>query len=164
VIILWLTHGLDRRDVLALRAPRSWSRAVGWSLVVVIGIYILNAALDPFLHAGDEQGYTPPGWDPSRADAYAANFVVIAIVAPIMEELMFRGVGYSLLARYGSALAIAVVGITFGLVHGLVYGFVILAAFGAGLAWLRAKTDSLYPCVAVHAIFNGVAMIVAVTI
>jgi membrane protease YdiL (CAAX protease family) len=162
-IVLLLTMGLNRRDVLALRRPRSWWRAVGLALLVVVAVFVFEAVLDPFLNAGDEQGYAPNRWEPSHADAYAANFVVIALIGPIVEELMFRGVGYSLLARYGSAVAIAVVGITFGLVHGLVYGFVILAAFGAGLAWLRAKTGSLYPCVAVHATFNAVALVVAVT-
>jgi membrane protease YdiL (CAAX protease family) len=162
-IVLLLTKGLDRRQVLALGRPRSWWRAAGLAIVTIVGIYVFTTALDPFLHAGEEQGYTPPSWEPAHADAYAVNFVVIAVIAPIVEELMFRGVGFSLLARYGSLVAIAVVGIAFGLVHGLVYGFVILAAFGAGLAWLRAKTGSLYPCVAVHATFNAVALVVAVT-
>ena len=48
--------------------------------------------------------------------------------------------------------------------HGLVAGLVVLSVFGIGLAWLRAKTDSVYPCIAVHALFNAVALIVAVTV
>ena len=76
---------------------------------------------------------------------------------------MFRGAGYSLLARFGQIVAILVVGVTFGLVHGLIEALVVLAAFGIGLAWLRARTDSVYPCMAVHALFNAVALIVAVT-
>ena len=76
---------------------------------------------------------------------------------------MFRGAGYSLLAPFGQAIAIAVVGLTFGLVHGLVHGLVMLAAFGAGLAWLRAKTLSVYPCMAVHALFNTVTLVYVVT-
>ena len=163
VIILWITRGPRRRDLLALRAPPSWWRAARLSLYVIVGIYILTAAVEPFLHAGEEQGLTPPAWDPQRAWAYAANFAVIAVVTPIVEELVFRGAGYSLLAPFGQAVAILVVGLTFGLVHGLVHGLVILAAFGAGLAWLRARTESVYPCMVVHSIFNSVALILAVT-
>lgn len=162
-IVLWITRGPARRDLLALRPPRSWSRAVGFSLALIVAIYAMTLLLEPFLHAGDEQGLAPTSWDPDRAGAYAVNFAVIAVVTPIVEELMFRGAGYSLLVPFGQAIAIAVVGLTFGLVHGLVHGLVILTAFGAGLAWLRAKTDSVYPCIAVHALFNSIALVVVVT-
>jgi membrane protease YdiL (CAAX protease family) len=162
-IVLWITRGPRQRDLLALRAPRTWGGAVKSSILVILGIYAVTAVLEPFLNAGEEQGLTPPGWDPDRAWAYVANFVVIAGVTPIVEELMFRGAGYSLLARFGQVIAILVVGVTFGLVHGLVNGLAILTVFGIGLAWLRARTASVYPCIAVHSLFNSVALVVAVT-
>jgi membrane protease YdiL (CAAX protease family) len=162
-IVLWITRGPHQRDLLALYRPRSWPRAVAYSILVVIGVYVLTVASDPFLHAGREQGLTPPGWEPSRAGQYAANFVVIAVVAPVVEELMFRGAGYSLLVRFGELTAIVLVGLTFGLVHGLIAGLVVLASFGAALAWLRSRTASVYPGIAVHALFNSVALVVAVT-
>ena len=34
-----------------------------------------------------------------------------------------------------------------------------IAAVGAGLAWLRSKTGSVYPGMATHAIFNGIAVL-----
>lgn len=162
-IVLWITRGPARRDLLGLRRPLSWARAAGLSLGVIVGIYIVTAVLEPFLNAGEEQGLTPSEWDGDRAWAYIANFAVIVFVAPVVEELMFRGAGYSLLAVFGGAVAVLGTGIAFGLVHGLVYGFIILALFGIGLALLRHRTKSVYPCIAVHAIFNAVAMIVAVT-
>ncbi len=163
LVVLWITRG-RHRELLALRAPRSWSGAAGWSIAVIVAVFIVEAVLEPFLNAGEEQGLTPDAWDPDRAGAYAANAVVIAVIAPIVEELMFRGAGYSLLARFGQVVAIVAVGILFGLVHGLIAGLVVLSVFGIGLAWLRAKTDSVYPCIAVHALFNAVALIVAVTV
>ena len=60
------------------------------------------------LDAGDEQGLTPDAWDSSRAGAYAANFVAVALVGPIVEELMYRGAGMTLLAPYGSTVAVLV--------------------------------------------------------
>lgn len=162
-IVLWIARGPARRDLLALRRPWSLGRAFWLAGVVIVGVYVLVAAVEPFLHAADEQGYTPPAWEPDHAGAYTANFVVIAGVTPVVEELLFRGVGYSLWARFGQVIAIAVIGISFGLVHGLVAGLVVLSAFGAGLAWLRARTGSVYPCIGVHALFNAIAMIAAVT-
>jgi membrane protease YdiL (CAAX protease family) len=150
-------------ELLALRQPPSWPRALGLALALLIGIFILAAILEPFLNPGEEQGLTPSGWDSSRAGAYAASFVVIAFVGPFVEEAAFRGLGYSLLVPFGVWTAILGVGVAFGLVHGLVEGLPILAAFGAFLAFLRARTDSLYPCVVLHSAFNAIALIVAVT-
>ena len=45
------------------------------------------------LGAADEQGLTPEAWDSSRAGAYAANFVAVALFGPIVEELMYRAPG-----------------------------------------------------------------------
>ena len=163
-IVLWITRGPEQRDLLALRAPRSWRRAIGWSLLVILAVYVVSAIAEPFLDPGEEQGLTPDSWEPDHAWAYAANFVVIAGVAPIVEELMFRGAGYSLLARFGRFVAVVMTAVSFGLIHGLIEGFLILAAFGIGLAWLRAKAESVYPCIAVHAVFNAVALVVAVTV
>ena len=153
----------SRRELFALRRPTSWGVAVGIGIAIGIGMVILTAALGPVLHPGREQGVTPDVWEPKHAAAYVANGVVICIVAPIVEELTFRGLGYSLLVRFGRWAAIVLVGIAFGLAHGLVEAFPFLAAFGAGLAYLRSKVDSVYPGMIVHGTFNAVALAVAVS-
>src|SRR5205814_4786520 len=99
------------------------------------------------------------GWEPSHAGAYAANFVAVAGIAPFVEELTFRGLGFTLLQRFGTWPAILVVGITFGLAHGLVEALPELALFGCALAWLRARTDSVFPGMLVHATFNAVGLL-----
>lgn len=163
-LILVITHGPAQRELLALRRPRAIGRAIGLSLGVIVAIYAVSAAIEPFLQGGKEQGYTPDHWEPAHAGAYAANFVLIAFVAPIVEELTFRGAGYSLLAPYGQIVAILGVGLLFGLVHGLIVGLLVLSLFGIALAWLRSRTDSVYPGMAVHSLFNAIALVVAVTI
>ena len=151
------------RRLLALRRPVSWPRAFGLAGLVIVGIYILTAALDPLLHPGREQGLTPSGWDSHRVAPFVANFVVVAVVAPIVEELTFRGAGYGLLEQWGRWFAIVAIGLLFGLAHGLVEALPILAVFGCGLAWLRSRTRSVYPGMLVHAAFNAIALIVAVS-
>jgi membrane protease YdiL (CAAX protease family) len=160
---LTLLIALHRSDLLALRRPRSWGRSLGQAIGLLFVVLVGGNILDHYLHAGREQGYTPPGWEPDKAKQYAANFVVVAIVAPFVEELLFRGVGYSLLEPLGRFPAIAAVGVTFAAVHGLLAGFVILALFGAVLAWLRSRTDSVIPGMLVHGSYNAVALILAVT-
>jgi membrane protease YdiL (CAAX protease family) len=165
-LFLGITLAIARGDVrrlLALRQPRSWGQAVRIAIGVLVVIYVLSFLLNPLLHPGEEQGLTPTGWDSSRAGAFVASFIAIAVIGPFVEEAMFRGLGFSLLVRYGSWVAIGVIGLTFGLYHGLVDALPILAAFGAGLAYLRSRTDSLYPCVLLHGAFNAIALIASVT-
>jgi membrane protease YdiL (CAAX protease family) len=151
-----------RTDLLALRRPRSWPVALGLGLVLLVGVYVVVALIDPVLHGGREQGLTPTGWQPRHAAAYVANAVVVAGVAPVVEELTYRGLGVSLLAKYGRWVAIVVVGCCFALDHGLVQAFPELALFGCALAWLRLRTASVYPGMLLHATFNGIALVLAV--
>ena len=94
-----------------------------------------------------------------------ANFAVVVLVAPVVEELTFRGFGVSGLAGIlGPTWAIIGVGIAFGVWHGLLIAFPVLAIFGAILAAVRIRTASVYPSMVVHAIFNGVALVGAVVV
>jgi membrane protease YdiL (CAAX protease family) len=163
-VVLLIARGGPARDLLALRRPRSWTRAALISLAIFVIMLVLGAALDPFLDAGEEQGLTPDTWDSDRAGAFAANAVVVAGVAPIVEELTYRGLGFSVLARFGQAVAIVLVGIFFGLGHGLVVAFPILTAFGIGLAFLRSRTDSVYPSIVLHSMFNALSLALALTL
>jgi membrane protease YdiL (CAAX protease family) len=160
-IVLAIAGGA--RDLLALRRPPAWGRALSLAAATFIGIFVVTGILDHFLHAGKEQGLTPSGWDSSRAGAYAANFVVVALVAPVVEELTYRGLGFTLLERYGQWVAIVVTAVLFGASHGLVEGLPVLTAFGIGIGWLRSRTGSVYPGMLVHAVFNGLALVLAVT-
>jgi membrane protease YdiL (CAAX protease family) len=162
LIVAWIAAGPERRELLGLRAPRSWPAALGLAILGLFAVFATAALLEPILHAGEEQGLTPEGWDSDRAGAFAANAVVVAFLAPVVEELMFRGIGFALLERFGQAAAILGTGFAFGLAHGLVGGFVILAAFGIVLSWLRSYTGSVLPPILLHAVFNGLALLVAV--
>lgn len=166
-VIAAIVYGIaglgERRRLLALRRPTSWRTAAAIGVGIGVGMLVLSYLLGPLLHPGREQGITPDRWEPDHAAAYIANGFVIAVVAPIVEELTFRGLGYSLLVRYGRWAAIVLVGIAFGLAHGLVEAFPFLAAFGAGLAYLRSRVDSVYPGMVVHGLFNATALTVAVS-
>jgi membrane protease YdiL (CAAX protease family) len=161
-IVLFIARG-DERNLLALRRPRSWTTAAGIAAAVIVGVFVIEILLDPLLHPDREQGLTPTHWEPTHAAAFVASFVALVVIGPFVEEATFRGLGYSLLAPFGSVLAIVGTGVLFGLAHGLVEALPVLVALGIGLAYLRARTDSIYPGVAVHALFNAIALILAVT-
>jgi membrane protease YdiL (CAAX protease family) len=162
-IVLAITGLQDTREMLAVRRPRSWPRALGLGLALIVAVYVLVGILSPLLHPGKDQGLTPSGWDSSRAPQFVANFVVIACLVPIVEELMFRGIGFTLLDRYGERAAIVFVGLLFALVHGIPSALPVLALFGGGLAYIRARSDSVVPGMLVHGTFNALSLILAVT-
>ena len=98
-IIMLLTRGLDRRRFLALRRPRtSWRRAAGIGAVVILVVFVVSAVVAQFANAEREQGLIPQHWNPSKIAPFAAFCFVVVVIAPIVEELLFRGVGYGLLA------------------------------------------------------------------
>jgi hypothetical protein len=163
-ILLLIARGLPRREMFALRRPDSWRRALGLALVALAAIWIASAALAPFLDADEEQGLVPDEWDSSRAGAFVAFFVVVAFVAPAVEELTYRGLGFTLLAPYGTWVAILATGALFGAAHGLIAGLPVLTFFGIAVGWLRARTRSVYPPMLLHGVFNGTALIVSVTL
>jgi membrane protease YdiL (CAAX protease family) len=159
-VLLLIAKGLDLREAFGLRRPHSWSSAVGWALGLLVAMLVLAAALEPI--GGEEQGLDPPGWRSDRALAFALNALVIAGAAPLVEELMYRGLGFTLLSPLGVAAAIVVIGISFALAHGLFRAFPVLFVIGAGLAFLRWRTGSVYPPIILHACFNGVGLVVGV--
>jgi membrane protease YdiL (CAAX protease family) len=156
---------IDRFDLLALRAPRSWGKAAGLAAAIVVGIFVWEGVIS-FLplpeSPGQEQGITNVSWEPAHAGAFAANFVLFAAIAPFVEELTFRGAGQSLLRFLGRWPSIVIVGVAFGLAHGLVEALLVLVPFGIALAWLRDRTESVVPGMFVHAFFNGTALVLIV--
>jgi membrane protease YdiL (CAAX protease family) len=156
-----LLIAIDRFDLLALRPPRSWKRSLKLGAAVIVGILVWESVASylPLPQSpGKEQGITNVHWEPSHAGAFAANFVLFAVVAPFVEELTFRGAGQSLLRFLGRVPSILLVGVAFGLAHGLVEALVVLVPFGVGLAWLRDRTASVLPGMIVHGLFNGAAL------
>ena len=161
-----LLIAIDRFDLLAWRAPRGGvgiaARVAG---TLIVAVYILELVITqlPFEDPGKEQGLTPTHWEPSHAAAFGANVVLFCLVAPVVEETLFRGVGQSLLReRFGAWPAIVLVGVAFGAWHGLLYALLILVPFGWALAYLRERTNSVYPGMVVHALFNAAAIAVSV--
>ncbi len=167
-ILLLIGRGLPLRELLALRRPASWPRAIGLAAVALLAIYAVAIAYSQVLglfgdwDATEEQGLVPSGWDSSRAGAFVAFFLAVTVLAPIVEELTYRGMGLSLFLPYGAVLAVLATGVLFGGAHGLLIGLPVLTAFGIVNAWLRLRTDSVYPPMLVHSVFNGVAMIFSV--
>jgi uncharacterized protein len=86
--------------------------------------------------------------------------LAVVVAAPLMEEILFRGLLYtSLSARIGVPAGITITTLTFGVVHVCTYGtdwYSILQTLVMGLilTLLRAWTRSLWPCTVAHVTNN----------
>jgi len=100
------------------------------------------------------------GVDRSTAALVAVSFLV-AVVAPLCEELFFRGYFFTALRNWRGLWPAAILtGLVFGAVHAgsSPVGFLVpLAFFGFILCLIYARTGSLYPCIALHCVNNSIA-------
>ncbi|RHP45300.1 CPBP family intramembrane metalloprotease [Clostridium sp. OM02-18AC] len=76
------------------------------------------------------------------------------IIAPVMEELMFRKYLVERLVPYGQKTAVLFSGLLFGLFHGNFYQFFYAAILGAVFAWIYSSTGRLRYNIALHMCIN----------
>src|SRR5215207_11001149 len=157
-LTLWAgtAYGNPFRALGLTRFPVKWTAIAVGLIFLVLG---LSFALEPILHAGEEQGYAPDVWRPERARAFFVNGLVAATIVPFAEELFFRGLGVRALTFLGSAVAILGTALVFGLGHGILVALPVFVAFGAALAWVRLRSDSVWPGIVAHGLFNALALV-----
>ena len=81
----------------------------------------------------------------------------IILIAPWLEELLFRGLLFRWLLGYRSVIASAVLsGVIFGVVHDSLASIFPIAALGVALALLYNRTGSLLTVILFHTFFNSI--------
>lgn len=82
--------------------------------------------------------------------------IYTVVIAPICEELVFRGLMLTTLnGKAPKWAAIIGVALIFGLIHSFPIGFIYAFSLGIVLGWLFYFTGSLLPCIIVHMLFNA---------
>lgn len=91
-----------------------------------------------------------------------ALFVLLAVViAPLFEEIFFRGFLFRAFASSWGWLAGAVASAAvFGVAHAQFDVFLPLFVLGLMLAWVYQRTGSLWTAISLHALFNGLSVLV----
>ena len=93
----------------------------------------------------------------------SSGFFVVVIMAPVTEELFFRGMilkGLGL--KYKPAMTICISAFLFGAIH--FNPWQLIPAFGAGIfiGWLYLVTNNILLCIFVHALNNGLGYIMEI--
>jgi membrane protease YdiL (CAAX protease family) len=97
------------------------------------------------------------GADSNKLLLVVGALVVIA-VAPVCEELFFRGILFKVLRQRMPFWPAAVIdGVLFGFVHGSLVIVPVLAALGVMFCYVYERTGSIFPTIALHALNNTIA-------
>lgn len=99
---------------------------------------------------------------PTDPVAMLLSFVMIVVLAPLAEELLFRGWMFTAIrARFAAATTVGVCTLVFAVAHWDATGLYPLAVLVPGwvLSELRERTGSARPAVAAHALYNGVGWV-----
>jgi uncharacterized protein len=145
-------------------------RAVGITVLAGIAYYVVTAIYASLLNFhGNEKLPRELGVSKNTA-ALAGAAVFVCVVAPVAEEVFFRGFVFGVLRRWrisvagrqlGPWLAAVITGILFGLAHtgsASPRYLVPLGFLGFMLCLVRWRTGSLYPCIALHSLNNSLAL------
>jgi hypothetical protein len=139
------------------------------ALPVLVATLALGGILSRFL--APAPSVLPPAAD---AAALAANLLSAAVLAPIGEELFFRGFATTAWARAaGPSAAIARGAVFFAVAHVVtlvdvsfaegaqraLFSFLALLPVGVALGWLYLGRRSLYAAIGLHAAFNAVQVV-----
>lgn len=151
----WRTIGFTAAPV------RTWFLVPLGAVVLLVGTTAI-AALYPVL-TGE------PFANPQATRFFGEEFgvfliaslvIVLVGVVPLSEELVFRGIIYPLLDhRWGASVAIGSSAVLFAAYHiSTPVLFPVFLFVGIVLGWLRAQSASLWPCIVLHAAYNGIGL------
>ena len=127
---------------------------------MMVGNYIGNFITYYFSSMLDESLQNPVE-SLTSGQSFWINLVFVSIVAPILEELVFRKFVCDRLLPLGEGYAVVLSAILFGLVHGNFFQFFYAAAVGALFAFIYVKTGRLRYSIAYHMIINFLGGVIA---
>ena len=162
VVLLALASraGLRARD---LGFTRPSGSALADAVAAAAGLWLLSIAVNLVsvrLFGPHPQSLIETFGAHRGAGPYAMDLIASALVAPIAEEALFRGVLFGGLSQrmpvWGAATASALL---FALFHGL--GVVLpIFVLGLGLAYVYARTGTIWASMTTHALVNAVSVTV----
>lgn len=134
-------------------APVFVSYFVATTMVLtVLGLFLGESVLDQEQELGFEAG--------GGALEMSMAFVTLVVLAPVGEELLFRGFLFKgLKTKLDYRVAIFLSAALFGLAHGQINVGFDTFVLGVFLAWLLHKTDNIFIPIALHAAKNLLAFL-----
>ena len=160
----WKRAGLS--DALRLLGFRKATlRQFGLGILVLLGYYAFAILFSTLVLMPEQDDIARElGLRDGNPVIVALVVLMIVVVAPVAEEVFFRGMLFAgLRTRFSLWPAAVISGLAFGIPH-VTSGptaAIPLSIFGVALAWLYNRTGSIWPCILIHAVNNGIALLAA---
>lgn len=130
-----------------------WSVMMGISMIFLIDFLMSHLTFLPDW-LSDTFDILQSGW---------LGIACVAILGPILEELLFRGaITKVLLKKYNPVVAILISGLIFGLFHINPAQVVGATLIGFILGWIYYRTHSLIPCILIHILNNSLSVYLSI--
>lgn len=163
IFVPWkLLKNKTTRDELGLRGLPTWTdillAPIGFVVVLLLAgaLTMLMMAIMPGVNweQTQEVGYN----NLYQVHDFALAFVCLVVLAPLCEEIIFRGWLYGKLRfRMSAVPAILITSLLFGIMHGQWNVGVTVFAMSIGMCVMRELTGTIWSGVVLHMIKNGVA-------
>ena len=155
---IW-SRGLTPASFGLRRVP--FGPAAGWTMLAFVAFWILTGIYISLVGQPDQQELTRDLREEESLAALISYGVLLAFVAPLAEELFFRGFVFGVRReKIGVVWGALATGVVFGLVHvagSPIETVGVLIILGVLLCVLYQQTGSLLPCIALHAINNAIS-------
>lgn len=157
IILLWFMSNSFKRSTKDLKfsfKPKEIIDTIAMMYFLNYAIGIIGALLSKF-------GFPDTSPDFSLSGGFLYNlftFISVVILAPIFEELIFRGMILQVLSKYNKVFAILVTSLLFGLLHLNMTQAVPAFFMSLILCYMCLKTDSLLVTILAHAGNNLLAL------
>ena len=165
VLLYRYERGTPLRVALGLRPTHAGLVLVGVGLGLSLKLpaEALTDLIERFFPASDAQlvGRAALYRTDTLADVLRLSFVT-CLVAPLVEELFFRGALYGRLLKVSTLWAGLATGLSFVIVHADPRHWPALLVVSAALSYLRAASGSLLPSLALHVTFNAAGVLALV--
>jgi membrane protease YdiL (CAAX protease family) len=143
--------------------PALGFRAVGWRPVLfgTLGTTAVSVAVSQL--GIEPQGVKQAMQIAPGLGAFLISLALLAGLAPLVEELVFRGLLYGWLAsRWGGGIGFLVSSLAFAAAHVELAHALLVLPLGLLFGLLRWRTGSLWPSLVAHMANNGLAVAAAV--
>lgn len=155
-------RGKINKELFGLKGKMKWKYPLiavgGFGVYYIISIFLtlLMTLINPDFDISQAQDV---GFESLASSSdYVLAFLALVVIAPIVEEIIFRGFLFGVLKKsYRFWVAAILTNLTFAIAHGAWNVGVDTFALSLVLCYLRYNYDSIYPAIFLHMVKNGMA-------
>ncbi len=169
VVLLWYKLAFVKKYTAEKKAAFKETvlkgKVIGSLVIAAVGCYCLDLLVATLV--GMLSPATMESFNEMMGSALGGNefmaFLAVVILAPIAEEVLFRGIVFRMLSKHWSEVAAIIVStVLFGLYHGNLMQAIYVLPIGLLLGYTVYKCKSVLPCILIHMINNFMPYVVEV--